>query len=315
MTVLTGPDFATGSEIRTAYVPETTYGIVPTTPAFKTLRITGGPGLRTSKVTATSDEIQPDRNVRDLIQLGQDVSGSFPAEFTYGSFDDWLEAVMMGTWTNNVLQNASARRSFTIEQAYQPNGVTISERRFSGCKLSTLALSIVARQKITATFGLMGQRELDDTADLSGATYAASATSPVLTASGSVAALALGTFPAAPVRRIDINIDNHLYARPEVGNLYTDELGEGRFDMKGTLELYFRDNTIAAAALAHQNAALSFTVGQAAGSRYTFAIPNLKLGDVDVSMPGNDQDVIATINYQALLDPASGASLIITRGV
>lgn len=310
--------FATGSEVRLAYVAETAFGTIPTSPAFKTARFTGGPGLRTNKVTGTSAEIQPDRNIRDEFLLGMDVTGSFPFEMSYGSHDDFLAAALMGTWTSNVLINGLARSSFTVEQTYQDGGATISERRFAGTMFDGVSLSLTARAAITGSFTLMGQRETEDTGDLAGATYAAPPTTPIMTASANVASLAVGSLSPQPrIRKLDFTLTNHLYTRPEVASLYTNAFGEGRCDVTGTLEAYFEAGGAAAyaAALAHQNFPISFTAGSVAGSRYTFAFPNCKLGNADISLPGNDQDVILSLPFRALYDSVSGATISLTRAV
>ena len=107
---------APGSQTRVAFVPETAWGTTPATPSFKTIRRTGG-NLRTTKPTQTTNEVRSDRNVSDLMQLGQDVTGSYDFEMTYGgAFDDLLAAVMYGAWSNNVLKNGSEVQSLSVEE-------------------------------------------------------------------------------------------------------------------------------------------------------------------------------------------------------
>lgn len=179
---------ASGSGRRIAYAAEATFGATPATPSFKTFHATGG-GPRTNKQTATSDEIQADRNVRDEFMLGQDVSGAYNFEMFYGNLDDLLEGLLFGTWTTNVLKNGFAAKSFTFEETLDLGGGAKSFSRFDGCMVSMMSLAIAARAAVTGSLTLMGQNESLDTAIVTGATYAAAGTTPISTSSANVAGL------------------------------------------------------------------------------------------------------------------------------
>lgn len=146
-----------GSDVRVAFIAESTYGTTPATPTFQIMRATSG-GLSTSKVTVKSEEIRQDQNVIDLIQTGQDVAGSYPIELSYGSFDTLIEAVLGGTWTTNVLRNGVNVRSFTFEEMIEL-GTTDTFRRFTGCMVNSMSLAFSAREKVTGSFGIMGRQE------------------------------------------------------------------------------------------------------------------------------------------------------------
>ncbi|WP_132254736.1 phage tail tube protein [Methylobacterium segetis] len=306
---------ASGSGRRIAYVAESVFGTTPATPSFKTFRSTGG-GPRTNKTTGTSDEIQPDRNVRDEFMLGQDVMGDYNFELAYGNLDDLLEGALFSTWATNVLKNGNALKSFTIEETLDLQGSN-SFSRFTGAVVNTLSLSLGARAKITGAVGIMAQKEMIDTAIVSGATYAAPGTEPISTASANVANLALsGVTPAPKVRSLTLEVNNNLRTRPLVGNLYTDSFGYGMCDVTGTLECYFESNALYAAALAHSGGgALSFTVGNAANKRYSFLVPKLILGNAERRPGGNTDDVMVSIPFRGVYDGTAGCSLQITRGV
>lgn len=306
---------ASGSTRRIAYVAETVFGTTPATPSFKTFRATGG-GPRTNKTTGMSDEIQADRNVRDEYQLGQDVTGAYAFELTYGNLDDLLEGALFNTWATNVLKNGATPKSFTFEEAIDLGAGAKSFSRFDGCMISTLSLAITARAAITGSLGLMGQNELIDTAIVTGATYAAPGTTPVSTSSANVAALTVGgVTPAPKVRSLSIEINNNLRTRPLVGSLYTDSFGYGRCEVSGTLECYFETNDLYAAVLAHGGGALSFTVGNTSGQKYTIALPKIIFGNGERRPGGNNDDVMVSIPFRAVYDATAAASIVITRAV
>lgn len=304
--------FASGSEVRVAYVAETAFGVTPATPSFKTARVTTG-GLRTNKQTGTSDERQADRNVRDEFLLGRGAGGNYAAELSYGSFDDWLEALLCGTWAADVLKNGTVRRSFTFEETLEL-GATDSFSRFTGVVLSSGNLALTAREKATLGFDWLGQRETLATAIVAGATYAAPNTNGVMTASRSVAALTLaGATPK--VRSLTLALANNLRERPEVGSLYSNEFGIGRCDVTGTIEAYFESNALYQSVLDHGEGALGFTIGDVTAEKYTILLPKIRFGDGERRVGGVNDDVMVSIPFRAVLDTTENCSIKITRAV
>lgn len=306
---------ASGSSRRIAYVPETAFGTTPTTPSFKTFRATGG-GPRTNKTTGTSDEIQADRNVRDEFQLGQDVSGAYNFELTYGNLDDLFEGALFGTWATDVLKNGTDQKSYTFEETVNLGGSSRSLSRFSGGMVSMVSLAIAARAAITGSATIMAQKETLDTAIVTGATYTTAGTTPVSTSSANVAALTVSGVTLPPkVRSLNIEINNNLRTRPLVGSLYTDSFGYGRCEVTGTLEAYFETNELYQRVLDHGNGALSFTVGNATNQKYTFSLPKIIFGNGERRPGGNNDDVMVSIPFRAVYDAGIAATLQITRGV
>lgn len=78
-------------------IPEVTYGVTPTSPAFKTIRHTGAT-LNITKGSFESEELRSDRQITDSRHGVRAGGGEIQAELSYGSLDDLLEAVLCGTW-------------------------------------------------------------------------------------------------------------------------------------------------------------------------------------------------------------------------
>ncbi|WP_020187794.1 phage tail tube protein [Methylopila sp. 73B] len=300
------------SGTRVAYVAEATYGVTPATPSFKTFRTTRASGLSTRKTTAVSDEIRADRNVVDEAQLGQDASGDYPVELSYGSFDDFLEALLMGAWTTNVLKNGIARKSFTVEETREL-GATDSFSRFTGVMVNRGEFSVNAREKALCTFGLMGQKEALVSAIVTGATYAAASTEPMMTAA-SVASLSIAGVAGPPIKSLSFSVTNTLRVRPLVGSLYSDEFGAGECNVTGSFSAYFAAG-LYQMVLDHGGGELVFTIGATANKKYTFRMPNTVFLDGTVPAGGKTDDVMLNVPFRAKLDVASACSIQITRAV
>lgn len=79
------------------FVPEVTFGTTPPTPAFKRLRHTGLT-LGVQRGSLQSEELRPDRQIQDFRLGTVAVAGDVNAELSFDSFDELLEAVLLGTW-------------------------------------------------------------------------------------------------------------------------------------------------------------------------------------------------------------------------
>lgn len=304
--------FASGSEVRIAYIAESAFGTTPATPTFKVARVTSG-GLRTNKQTGVSDERRADRNVSDVFLLGLGAGGSYDAELSYASFDDWFEATLGGTWTSDVLKNGLVRRSFTFEETREL-GATDSFSRFAGTTFNGFSLSLAANGKAELSFDLLAKQETLATAIVSGATYTPGNTNAIMTAPKSVSALTVGG-DTLKVMSLSVEVTNNLRERPEVGSLYSNEFGVGRCEVTGTVEVYFESNAAYQDVLDHASGALQFTIGDVTTEKYTFLLPKIIFMDGQITAGGNDDDVMVSIPFQAVYDTSAACSLQITRAV
>jgi hypothetical protein len=92
---------------------ETTYGVIPTTPAFEPMRITQS-GLQFKPKTGTSDEIRSDAQLTDLILLGMDANGQVGYELSYGTLDSAIASALRSAWqAKPVILNITADTSIT----------------------------------------------------------------------------------------------------------------------------------------------------------------------------------------------------------
>ena len=91
---------ADGSRHSIYSVEESTYGTTPSNPALDTVRVTGVT-LGLAKDSLQSEEIRSDRQIADFRLGANQVSGDISFELSYGSFDQFLEAVLLSAdWTS-----------------------------------------------------------------------------------------------------------------------------------------------------------------------------------------------------------------------
>lgn len=94
------PDLQSTNRVALAKVREATFGVTPATPAFKAVRQTSS-GLAANPKTVITAEIRGDRQVTDLILVGQEAGGPVGGELAFSVADDDLEEALQGTWSNS----------------------------------------------------------------------------------------------------------------------------------------------------------------------------------------------------------------------
>lgn len=293
------------------YIPQVSFGAIPATPTWKALRRTGG-DLTTEKVTIVSDEISLDGRVRDVYQVGQDVSGDYAFEFSNGAFDDMIAGVLQSTWTTNVISDGTTQILYAFEERILAGGATMYNR-FQDCQVSKLSLDVQARQAVRGSVSIVGTKETTDTVIITGATYPAAGTDIVETAA-TFASLALtGLGGSTPkVKSLKLNIDRGLRKRELVGSLYSEQHGNSQPHVTGSINAYFEDNVNYAAVLAHTAGALSFQIGTTANKKYTVSIPTIKFTKANRVLGGKNDDAMYDLEWEAT-GTAAAALLTITR--
>lgn len=298
------------SQTRLAYITEVTYGTTPASPVFKNQRFTSE-SLNANIENRVSNEIRADRNVTDLIQVGSEAGGSVDFELSYGSFEDWLESLMYGTWASNILKNGNTQKSFTIEKTFE-GGATDQYHRFTGCIANSLSLDIQAKQIVTGSFEFLAKGATTAQAIIASATYTAANSNPVINAATNFASFSMSGVTSPEITSLKLKVTNNLRRQPIVGSIDARGIGTGRFEVTGEAMLYFTNQTLYDLFLAGTASNLSFVIGGASTKKYQFDIANLKFEKVEIVAGGNDQDVMAKVSFRGLYDNTDN-TLKITR--
>lgn len=298
------------SQTRLAYITEVTYGTTPASPVFKNQRFTSE-SLNANIENRVSNEIRADRNVTDLIQVGSEAGGSVDFELSYGSFEDWLESLMYGTWASNILKNGNTQKSFTIEKTFEA-GATDQYHRFTGCIANSLSLDIQAKQIVTGSFEFLAKGATTAQAIIASATYTAANSNPVINAATNFASFSMSGVTSPEITSLKLKVTNNLRRQPIVGSIDARGIGTGRFEVTGEAMLYFTNQTLYDLFLAGTASNLSFVIGGASTKKYQFDIANLKFEKVEIVAGGNDQDVMAKVSFRGLYDNTDN-TLKITR--
>lgn len=370
------------------YVEETTWGEVPTgggnegTP----LRYTGE-SMNYNINYSTSQEIDPDAQVKDLVQTGAETTGGVNFELSYGSFDpffagalrnDWSTTVdisdntidvtnadtfggtglfgdvSVGQWIrtagftnteNNgvfrvtaasadavtvdaVLVNESAGSTITVKGSMLRNGTTDKsftiEKSFTditkfltlpGMIPGEMALNVAANEFLGGSFNFLGKAALplSATSNLAQPPNAAT-TTRVMNAVSALSNLRIDNAAfTGLIESITLNSTLNLRGRSAVGVLGYASVGYGRYELSGDMSVYFEDGAMYNRYVNDTEAALSFQVDDVAGNTYIFSIPRFKFSAGEIVSGAINQDVMAKMTYQALMDSTTGCTFQIDR--
>lgn len=299
---------------RHAYIAEVTPGTTPATPVFKKMRVTGG-GLTNNDSFVVSEEMRPDRNVPDAILVGRDYAGDFPFEFSYGGFfDDFLEFFLGASWASDVIKNGVTEKTFTYELTDTlTGGASFDFERFVRCMVNTMTLNVTARDKVTGSFGIMGTSGSKGVAIIAGATYTDAVNNPIMSGSSDVGALTIGGVAGPKIQSITFNGTNNLDIRAVVGSVESNGLKKGTFQFSGSLNAYFDTAALRDLQIANGYVDISLVLGVGASKKYTISLPKCKLTNAPKNNPGNNEDVMLNVEFTALYDATSLATVNITR--
>ena len=203
---------ADGSRHSMAQALETTYGELPATPAFEAIRH-NSTTLATAINTIQSEELRDDRNQTDLRHGTRSVGGEIVSELSFGSLDDQLEALLCGTWNNDVLVNGVVRRSFSLFRNFKDvDSSKLPYFTYVGCEYNTMTLSISTEAIVTVNFGIVGANQLEPSSTVpTGATFGEpSTTEPMDSFSGSIKE---GGVESAVVTEIELSVENGIAPR------------------------------------------------------------------------------------------------------
>ena len=305
------------SQTELSYIAEDTWGVTPTSPApvFQAIRMTGE-SLKILNETVESDEIRPDRNVADDVDVGGGASGGIDGELSYGTFDDFLESVLFGTWSTspaNILINGTTQKSFTLQKKQTGNGLAAVYELYRGMVADTMTINIAAKQKTTVAFTFVGKGGSIGTS-VTG-TVADAGDEAILDASNAFTLTDAWTSPLPSLMSMTINVNNGLAARPEAGTKELKRVSAGRCVITGSASFYFETKALMDLFLAGTAGALGITLGKVTNEKYAIDLPNVKITDADHFSPNNDDDVMLNITWRARYDDTLGGTIKFERAI
>ena len=301
--------FAQGSRSSLSYIVESTFG---TTPAgnFTNLPFSTH-SLNLTKDRVAGNDIQADRMPRVDRHGNRQVAGDIAVDLRDADYDAFLESAMLNTWDGitHTLKVGTTPKFFSIEDY----AADIDQARvFTGCSVSSLAISLAPNQMVTTTLGMVGKDmtvgAVEKTQD------AASGAAPFDAYSGDISIGNVGcAAPVAIETSLDFTLTNSFAPTFVIGDASAPSLEYGRAEVEGTLTAYFEDATLINRFLNETETEIEVSVDDPTGANsYTFSFPRVKINSADVGVDGPTSRMIS-MSFVALYDATEGTNLKITR--
>ena len=305
--------FAQGSRSSLSYIVESTFG---TTPAgnFTNLPFNTH-SLNLTRDRVAGNEIQADRMTRVDRHGNTQVGGDIVVDLRDGDFDTFLESAMLNTWDTSPasapdeLKVGTTPKFFSIEDY----AADIDQARlFTGCTVSSMAISMAPNQMVTTTFGIVGS-DMSISATQKTQNPASSA-QPFDAYSGDLAIGNVGSSSsAAIITAIDFTLDNSFSPTFVIGSSSAPSLEYGMAQVEGTFTAYFEDDALINRFLNEVESELVITVNDpSAANEYEFMFPRIKVNSADVGVDGPLSRLI-TMSFVGLYDSTEGTNFKISR--
>ena len=304
---------ATGAARRLGIIAEATYGAgAGASPAFDIMLVrSGGPKLDTD--TLEDDTLRGDFQ-RQGVRVGAR-KGTFAINdwLRYGAYDSWLEALLGGTWTANVLKTGMTRRSFAIEEYFADLATAENEyHEWDGCEFSSLDIKVANNQLVAADFAGVCRNLTPSTSAIASSTYNVANTNQAfsfkdvsLTADGS---------PLGIVTAWNLKIDRGLQPRYVANGVYSLRPDSKVVKVNGSVEVWLDVGATAliTARLAETQKALGLSLVDPAGNTLAISVPALRFTSGSPDVRG-DGSIPVMFNFEAYYDSVTSSQLTITR--
>lgn len=298
------------------FIAETVAGTTPATPAFKGVRITGET-LVANFESQISNELSTNADVIDVRKTGLSTSGDINFELHADpNLEDLIAGALRGAWATDVLKAGSLKPSFTLERKLAGDSGT-SYFRFQGSYFNGMSLNITPEEIITGSLRVTGIGQATDTAIIAGATYAApplsAATAPMMVGTD-VSAATVSGITGVDFSALTIEVDNNNRIQRKLAAVggKARGVGYGRRSITGTLTAYFETLQLYQAFTSDLSPSITATISDGTNN-YTIVLPRVRFTGGEVPTPGIDQDIMLTLNYQAVYNSGTSTAMQITR--
>lgn len=208
-----------------------------------------------------------------------------------------------------------AQRSFTIETAFNDVSQYMVQ---DGMVPGTFSLEIAAGSIVTGTVGWQGRATKMVSAsvlnDVGSYDVLEATTGEVVNATTNVGQISKnGVESGVAIQSISLSGEANLRQRAAVGSKFSRGIGAGRFNLTGSLSMYFENDEMFTDFIDHKTLSLSFPITDLDGQTYVLTVPAIKVTADQVAPGGIDQDVVDNVEFEAFRDPATGCMLQIDR--
>lgn len=199
------------------------------------------------------------------------------------------------------ISNGTTFASFHIQRQY--TDLTNIFALFTGMVINGFTLNIALESIITLSFTWTGKAATSPAPSSTFSARSSATTNPIMNAVDNVPTFAQGsTLADLDITAFTMAVANNARALSVIGTLGPTDVGLGKCDVTGTLQLYFENNTMIDLYTGDTATELMLVVQDSASDGYVIYLPQVKLATGANNATGQDTDVIADFTYIAYRD-------------
>lgn len=204
----------------------------------------------------------------------------------------------------NYIRNGTTKVSLTYQKIF--NDLTTPEyEAFKGSRIDKWSLEAATEEIVKTTFSVRCRDSLMSESDFSSATEAAENTNQVFTSGPQFSRFVIDGDPGATeayFSKFNLDLSNNLRSLMAIGHTVAFDMNQGMFDVKGSAEIYFADSAEYDRFRAGTAFSLDVKLEDADGNMYFLSIPRLKHTACTIVAGGQNQDIVAAVDFQGLVD-------------
>ena len=203
-------------------------------------------------------------------------------------------------------RTGTTKKSVLIEKSFNDIAQYL---HFRGMRVGSWAMAIETEQIITGSFGFMGSRAVLQQSTISGSKTAAGSLSVCSATANIGRVLEGGSTLATQIKAVRFNLNANPRSLTAVKNKYPIGVNLGSFDIAGTIEAYFEDETLYDKMVDHTDSSLVLEIDSPEDDRTIITIPNLKFTNAAPVGAGLNQDCMASLDFTAKAHAGTSAML------
>lgn len=293
-------------------------GANSTVTEWEPIRFTGE-SLNFNIENTKTNEIRPDRTETDLIQTSAAGGGDINFEMSYGTFRDWLQAVLCSTWAGSgteTLENGILLRTYTVQKHFQ-DMTPAQYHNYRGCAVESMSLNVEVGKIVDGAFNLMSFGIDPDTgitdAQIGGSTFATASTTTPMNAVTNLQDFTVDGVPySGCISSLKLQIKNNIRAIKCLGSLTARNMKLGTIEITGDMEFYFNEGSNYRKFVKGTEFDFSFALEDNEGNRYLFELPRCKFESGEVVAGGKNTDVMFSAKWRGLYDATADRVMQLT---
>lgn len=299
---------ATGGSSRVILIKESTYGVTPTiTPGATKVIPYVSTGLNLTRSIIENPTIRGNRTNDQKRSGNSEVSGDIQMAVSYGNIDDLLSSAMYNNWTANVLTvgDGSVQNSYSMEIGH----VDIDQyRTFTGVIADTMTFEFTTEGVVNLTCSLTGKGMSLAQTSIDSAPTAASDTQPMVHFDGTFKE---GGATNECIVSATVELNNGIARNYCLGNRDPSYLTTTNVVVSGTIEVFFKNETMLEKFLDETDSSLEFTLQDPDGNKYILLMNKVRYTTNAIEI-GDAGVIPMTFEFEAL-DDGTNSPLKITR--